>query len=217
MPASRSASRSRWCCSALLSLPVLWWLLRLIPPQPAPHRLSADAAPVRHHARRKRRRARTPWWLTLLRLTLATLRHPRGRRAAVESAARDRGSQGAARAADRRRLRRPPATWDVRMRTAEDLIARAETDNRGVALIPCRSRPRHLASRRRAPRACGSSRSSRSRMRSSAPTCCRRSGASSPRRRTSSSSGSPTASISAAARISSTALARLVGERVRSP
>ena len=27
-------------------------------------------------------------------------------------------------------------TWDARMRTAEDLIARAEADNRGVALIP---------------------------------------------------------------------------------
>ena len=27
-------------------------------------------------------------------------------------------------------------TWDARMRTADDLIARAETDNRGVALIP---------------------------------------------------------------------------------
>ena len=27
-------------------------------------------------------------------------------------------------------------TWDARMRTAEDLIARAEADGRGVALIP---------------------------------------------------------------------------------
>src|SRR5882757_6197431 len=27
-------------------------------------------------------------------------------------------------------------TWDLRMRTAEDLIARAEADNRGVALVP---------------------------------------------------------------------------------
>src|SRR5205814_9019196 len=28
------------------------------------------------------------------------------------------------------------ATWDARLRTAEDLIARAEADNRGIALIP---------------------------------------------------------------------------------
>src|SRR5262249_11250252 len=27
-------------------------------------------------------------------------------------------------------------SWDIRMRTAEDLIARAEADNRGVALVP---------------------------------------------------------------------------------
>ena len=27
-------------------------------------------------------------------------------------------------------------TWDIRMRTTEDLIARAEADNRGVALVP---------------------------------------------------------------------------------
>ena len=27
-------------------------------------------------------------------------------------------------------------TWDARMRTADDLITRAETDGRGVALIP---------------------------------------------------------------------------------
>ena len=43
----------------LLSLPVLWWLLRLDSAAPAPHRLSADAAAVRHSAQgRARRRAR---------------------------------------------------------------------------------------------------------------------------------------------------------------
>ena len=57
---------------ALLSLPVLWWLLRLIPPQPRridfpPTRLLFDISPKEETPRR------TPWWLTLLRLTLATL------------------------------------------------------------------------------------------------------------------------------------------------
>src|SRR5206468_315453 len=56
----------------LLSLPVLWWLLRLIPPQPRrinfpPTRLLFDIAP------REETPQRTPWWLTLLRLTLAAL------------------------------------------------------------------------------------------------------------------------------------------------
>ena len=72
----------------LLSLPVLWWLLRLMPPRPRriefpPTRLLFDIAP------KEETPARTPWWLTLLRLTLAALRHPRRRRPAVESAGRD--------------------------------------------------------------------------------------------------------------------------------
>src|SRR6266436_8828476 len=56
----------------LLSLPVLWWLLRLVPPRPRriafpPTRLLFDIAPKEDTP------ARTPWWLTLLRLLLATL------------------------------------------------------------------------------------------------------------------------------------------------
>src|SRR5262249_61887342 len=56
----------------LLSLPILWWILRLIPPQPRridfpPTRLLFDIKPKEETPRR------TPWGLTLLRLTLATL------------------------------------------------------------------------------------------------------------------------------------------------
>src|SRR5689334_4895495 len=56
----------------LLSLPILWWLLRLIPPRPRritfpPTRLLFDIQPKEDTP------ARTPWWLTLLRLLLATL------------------------------------------------------------------------------------------------------------------------------------------------
>src|SRR6476469_4737756 len=56
----------------LLGLPVLWWLLRLVPPRPRqinfpPARLLFEIAP------KEETPARTPWWLTLLRLLLATL------------------------------------------------------------------------------------------------------------------------------------------------
>ena len=56
----------------LLTLPVLWWLLRLIPPRPRridfpPTRLLLEIAP------KEETPARTPWWLTLLRLLLAAL------------------------------------------------------------------------------------------------------------------------------------------------
>jgi hypothetical protein len=119
---------------ALLSLPVLWWLLRLIPPQPRriafpPTRLLFDIAP------REETPQRTPWWLTLLRLTLAAL--------VIIAAAGPLWNPPVATSASKAPLGIliddgfPAAgTWDARMRTAEDLIGRAEADHRGVALIP---------------------------------------------------------------------------------
>jgi hypothetical protein len=118
----------------LLSLPVLWWLLRLIPPQPRriafpPTRLLFDITPKEETPRR------TPWWLTLLRLTLAAL--------VIIAAAGPLWNPPVATSTAKAPLALliddgfPAAgTWDARMRTAEDLIARAEADNRGVALIP---------------------------------------------------------------------------------
>ena len=56
----------------LLSLPVLWWLLRLVPPRPR----RVDFPPTRllfEIAQKEETPSRTPWWLTLLRLTLAAL------------------------------------------------------------------------------------------------------------------------------------------------
>jgi hypothetical protein len=118
----------------LLSLPVLWWLLRLVPPRPRqitfpPARLLFDIVP------KEETPARTPWWLTLLRLTLAALVilaaagplwNPPLATSTVAApiALMIDDGWGAA------------ATWDARLRTAEDLIARAEVDNRGVAVIP---------------------------------------------------------------------------------
>jgi Domain of unknown function (DUF4159)/Aerotolerance regulator N-terminal len=118
----------------LLSIPVLWWLLRLIPPQPRridfpPTRLLFQIKP------KEETPSRTPWWLTLLRLTLATLvilvaAGPLWNPPVETSSAKaqlalliDDGYPAA-------------GTWEARMRTAEDLIARAETDYRPVALVP---------------------------------------------------------------------------------
>jgi len=118
----------------LLALPALWWLLRLIPPRPRqiafpPTRLLFDIAP------REETPARTPWWLTLLRLALAALMifavagplwNPplaTATKAAPIALLVD-DAWGAA------------ATWDIRLRTADELIARAEADGRGVAIVP---------------------------------------------------------------------------------
>ena len=118
----------------LASLPVLWWLLRLVPPRPrrqklGPEKLLLDILP------KEETPARTPWWLTLLRLTLAAL--------LIFAAAGPQWNPPLATAQASAPLAlliddgwAAAATWDTRLRTAEDLIARAETDNRGVAIIP---------------------------------------------------------------------------------
>ena len=118
----------------LITLPVLWWLLRLIPPRPRridfpPTRLLLEIAP------KEETPARTPWWLTLLRLTLAALVilaaagplwHPQLATTASQAPVGILIDDGWGSA----------ATWDARLRTADDIIARADDDRRAVALIP---------------------------------------------------------------------------------
>jgi Domain of unknown function (DUF4159)/Aerotolerance regulator N-terminal len=118
----------------LLTLPALWWLLRLVPPRPRrvdfpPTRLLMEIAP------REETPARTPWWLTLLRLLLAAL--------VIVAAAGPLWNPPLTTATSRAPLAiliddgwSAAATWDARLRTAEDIIARAESDRRAVALIP---------------------------------------------------------------------------------
>ncbi len=118
----------------LLSLPLLWWLLRLIPPRPQriefpPARLLFDIKPKEDTP------SRTPWWLTLLRLTLAAL--------VILAAAGPLWNPPAASTSGSRPVAlliddgiTAAASWEARIRTAEDLIARAEADNRGVAIAP---------------------------------------------------------------------------------
>jgi uncharacterized protein DUF4159/aerotolerance regulator-like protein len=118
----------------LLSLPILWWLLRLVPPRPRridfpPTRMLFDIAP------KEETPARTPWWLTLLRLTLAAL--------VIIAAAGPLWNPPVATTSASAPLLlliddgfAAAGTWDARLRTAEDLIARADADGRGVAIAP---------------------------------------------------------------------------------
>ena len=118
----------------LLSLPLLWWLLRVMPPRPRriefpPTRLLFDIAP------KEETPSRTPWWLTALRLLAAALVilaaagpiwNPQT--GAVGSSAPlvillDDGWSAA-------------ASWDARIKTADELIANADSNRRGVALVP---------------------------------------------------------------------------------
>jgi hypothetical protein len=127
----------------LLGLPVLWWLLRLVPPRPRrinfpPARLLFEIAP------KEETPSRTPWWLVLLRLSLAALviiaaagplwNPPLAgsNRAAPLLLMLDDG-WGAA------------ASWDARLRTADEIIARAEAGNRGVTVLPLSETARDIS------------------------------------------------------------------------
>jgi hypothetical protein len=118
----------------LLSLPVLWWLLRVMPPRPRriefpPTRLLFDIAP------KEETPSRTPWWLTALRLAAAAL--------VILAAAGPIWNPQTGLAGSRTPLVillddgwSAAASWDVRMKAADDLIANADNDRRGVALVP---------------------------------------------------------------------------------
>ncbi|MDI4664328.1 DUF4159 domain-containing protein [Xanthobacter autotrophicus] len=126
--------------TAFVALPLLWYLLRVVPPKPRevafpPMRLLLGITPKEESA------ARTPWWLTALRLLLAALiilaaagpiLNPP---AAAPSAGGplvlviDQGWPAA-------------ASWEARRSAAAALIDEAETNGRGVALIPTGDVPR---------------------------------------------------------------------------
>jgi hypothetical protein len=118
----------------LLSLPVLWWLLRVMPPRPRriefpPTRLLFDIAP------KEETPSRTPWWLTALRLAAAAfiilaaagpIWNPQTGLAGSSAPLAILLDDGWSAA----------STWDARVKAADELIANADNDRRGVALIP---------------------------------------------------------------------------------
>lgn len=120
--------------TGLVALPILWWLLRVMPPRPKrvdfpPTRLLFDIAP------KEETPSRTPWWLTLLRLVAAAL--------VILAAAGPIWNPGEG--AGRGNLPlvlliddgwSAAASWDARMRNADEMIANADSARRAVALVP---------------------------------------------------------------------------------
>ena len=118
----------------LLSLPVLWWLLRVMPPRPRriefpPTRLLFDIAP------KEETPSRTPWWLTALRLSAAAL--------VIFAAAGPIWNPHTGLPASSAPLVillddgwSAAASWDIRIKAADELIANADNDRRGIALMP---------------------------------------------------------------------------------
>mgnify|MGYP001055552571 CR=1 FL=1 len=123
-----------WLLAGLIALPALWWLLRVIPPRPVkvdfpPTRLLLDIKP------REETPSRTPWWLTMLRLLAAALVifaaagpvwNPKGGAGASSGPLvilLDDGWSAA-------------ASWEARIRSADELISQADASRRAIALVP---------------------------------------------------------------------------------
>src|ERR1700751_298037 len=128
--------------AGLLSLPVLWWVLRVMPPRPRriefpPTRLLFDIQP------KEETPSRTPWWLTLLRLSAAAL--------VLFAAAGPVWNPQTGLAGSKAPLLillddgwSAASSWAARIKAADELIANAETDRRGVTLVPLSEPPRDI-------------------------------------------------------------------------
>jgi Domain of unknown function (DUF4159)/Aerotolerance regulator N-terminal len=129
--------------AGLLSLPVLWWVLRVMPPRPRrvefpPTRLLFDIQP------KEETPSRTPWWLTALRLSAAAL--------VIFAAAGPVWNPQTGLAGSKAPLMillddgwSAASSWEARMRAADELIAKADSDRRGVALVPLSKPNRDIA------------------------------------------------------------------------
>ncbi|MGY8680757.1 DUF4159 domain-containing protein [Bradyrhizobium sp. UFLA05-153] len=118
----------------LVSLPVLWWLLRVMPPRPRriefpPTRLLFDIAP------KEETPSRTPWWLTALRLLAAAL--------VIFAAAGPIWNPQTGLAGSKAPLMilfddgwSAASNWDTRIKAADELIANADSNRRAIALVP---------------------------------------------------------------------------------
>jgi len=139
-----------WLLGALITLPVIYWLLRTVPPRPRqitfpPTRIlvgieNQDKTP-----------AKSPWWLTLIRLLAAAfiifaLAEPvlnPSRKAALEGSGPvailvDNGWAGA-------------SHWNERTRAIERVIAEAESQHRALVVVPTASTVKTLTARIEAP------------------------------------------------------------------
>ena len=121
-----------WILAGLAVLPILWWLLRAVPP--APRRVSFPAIRLLFGLeQREETPHRTPWWLLLLRLGLAALIIAAFAQPVINPARELQGSgplllvidNGWAAARD----------WPARLATAADLLDQAERSGKNVMVL----------------------------------------------------------------------------------
>jgi hypothetical protein len=127
------AFASPWILLGLLALPVIWWLLRVTPPAPRrerfpPVRILMSLRPTEETP------ARTPLWLTILRLALAALAVLALADPVLNPAGRLPGDGPIVLAVDDGWA--AAAHWEARVAALEGLLDRAEREGRPVMLLP---------------------------------------------------------------------------------
>jgi hypothetical protein len=141
---------SPWLLAGLLALPVIWWLLRTVPPRP----LRLEFPPTRilmGLENREKTPAKTPWWLTLIRMLAAALvilalaepvLNPNRQTALTGSGpvvlVVDNGWASA-------------AHWSARTSMVDRLIAEAEGQSRPVMIVPTAHTSRTIPAKVEAP------------------------------------------------------------------
>ena len=139
-----------WLLAALATLPIIYWLLRTVPP--SPHQVTFPPTRILVGLENQEKTpAASPWWLTLIRLLAAALLifalaepvlNP-SRDAALDGTGPvaivvDNGWASASR-------------WDERMRMIDRVIAEAEGSSRPVVIVPTASTAKTFTARIEAP------------------------------------------------------------------
>jgi hypothetical protein len=143
---------SPWLLAGLLALPLIWWLLRAVPPRPQriafpPTRILVGLE------NREKTPAKTPWWLTLIRMAAAALvilalAEP------VLNPNRETALAGAGPVVLVVDNSWPAAAhWSQRTFMVERLIAEAEAQSRPVMIVPTANATKSLSLRVEAPAA----------------------------------------------------------------
>ncbi len=143
---------SPWLLAGLIALPAIWWLLRTVPPRPQ----RIEFPPTRILVgidNREKTPAKTPWWLTLIRMLAAALvilalaepvLNPNRESALTGSGpvvlVVDNGWAAA-------------AHWSARTSMVGRLIAEAEGQSRPVMIVPTAHAGRSIAAKVEAPAA----------------------------------------------------------------
>lgn len=127
------AFASPYLLGFLAVLPVLWWLLRLTPPSPRKTIFPALAL-LRGLVAPEQTPARTPWWLLLLRLTIAALVILACAGPLIDPPPVTGGKGALLIAVDNDWA--AARAWETRQNTLHDLIRQAMREDRAVILFP---------------------------------------------------------------------------------